>query len=84
MDLTNLIGLLAGTMTTISFLPQVIKTWKSRSCKDISLVMFTFFALGLILWTIYGFITHALPVIVANTTTLGLVLIIIFFKIKYG
>jgi len=78
-----LLGLLAGSLTTAAFLPQVLKTWRSRSAGDISLVMFVLFSLGVLLWIVYGFRVGALPVIVANTITLLLSLSILMFKIRY-
>lgn len=83
MDAANLLGLLAGTLTTASFLPQVIKTWRSRSAGDISLVMFALFSLGVLLWIVYGFTVSALPIIVANVITLLLSMTILVFKIRY-
>lgn len=83
MDAANLLGLLAGTLTTASFLPQVIKTWRSRSAGDISLVMFALFSLGVLLWIVYGFTVGALPIIVANVITLLLSMTILVFKIRY-
>ncbi len=79
----TILGLLAATLTTISFLPQVIKTWKSKSAKDISFEMFLIFATGVILWLIYGILINDIPLIVANAVTLGLVSTIIWFKLKY-
>jgi MtN3 and saliva related transmembrane protein len=83
MDAANLLGLLAGTLTTAAFLPQVIKTWRSRSAGDISLVMFAMFSLGVLLWIVYGFSVGAVPVIVANVITLLLSITILVFKIRY-
>lgn len=83
MDTANLLGLLAGTLTTAAFLPQVIKTWRSRSAGDISLVMFALFSLGVLLWIVYGFSVGAVPVIVANVITLLLSMTILVFKIRY-
>lgn len=83
MNLVDLIGYMAGTLTTLSFLPQVIKTWKSRSAKDISLVMFLMFCGGVSLWIAYGFLNADLPVIVANVVTLALASIILGFKLRY-
>ncbi|PKM45872.1 MAG: hypothetical protein CVV05_06355 [Gammaproteobacteria bacterium HGW-Gammaproteobacteria-1] len=83
MDAANLLGLLAGTLTTAAFLPQVIKTWRSRSAGDISLVMFALFSLGVLLWIVYGFSVGAVPVIVANVITLLLSITILVFKIRY-
>jgi len=83
MNLVTAIGLMAGTLTTISFLPQAIKTWKSKSAKDISLAMFLTFCLGVILWIIYGICIKDLPVIATNSLTLILSGTILFFKFKY-
>lgn len=83
MTLVTAIGLTAGTLTTISFLPQAIKTWKSKSAKDISLAMFLTFCLGVILWIIYGICQRDLPVLATNLVTLILSGTILFFKLKY-
>lgn len=77
------IGFIAATMTTISFLPQVIKTWRMKETRDISLSMFIILATGIFLWIIYGFIIEDLPVILANSITFIFVMIILFFKLKY-
>lgn len=84
MDWTTVIGLLAGGLTTIAFLPQVIKTWQSKSTKDISLSMFLSFCVGLILWIVYGTLTHDIPVLVANVVTLLLAGTILAFKLRYN
>ncbi|MEY4519249.1 MAG: hypothetical protein RLZZ499_1848, partial [Cyanobacteriota bacterium] len=57
------VGLVAGVLTTISFLPQAIQTWQTKSTKDISLAMFLSFCVGVILWVIYGFYTNNIPVL---------------------
>ena len=67
---SNLIGLLAGTFTTAAFVPQVVKVWKTRSTKDISLVMYVVFTIGVVLWLTYGVVLNALPIIIANSITL--------------
>ncbi len=79
----QLLGLIAGACTTIAFLPQVIKTWKSRSAKDLSLSMFTIFSLGVALWLVYGFLVQDIPVIAANMITLMLASTLLVFKLKY-
>ena len=79
----KLIGLIAGACTTIAFLPQVIKTWKSRSAKDLSLGMFTIFCLGVVLWLIYGILIQDIPVIAANMLTLILASTLLFFKLRW-
>jgi MtN3 and saliva related transmembrane protein len=83
MEINELIGLAAGTLTTVSFVPQVLQTWKSRSAKDISLGMFLLFSLGVTLWLIYGFGISSTPVILANAITLVLALSILLMKIVF-
>ncbi|HEY9648439.1 MAG TPA: SemiSWEET transporter [Chroococcidiopsis sp.] len=84
MDWINLLGMVAGGLTTIAFLPQLFKTWRSRSASDISLSWLVTFTLGILLWLIYGLCIASLPVIVANGTTLVLTLIILVFKFRYS
>ena len=73
----DVLGLIAGTLTTIAFVPQLVKVWRSKSAKDISYVMFILFISGIILWEIYGWGIHSMPVILFNVITfiLGLSLI---------
>lgn len=82
-ELSNLLGLIAGTLTTIAFLPQLLKTWKSKSAKDVSLVMMATFCLGVFLWIVYGLAIGAMPIIVCNVVTLVLALLILILKIRY-
>ncbi len=82
-DLIIVLGLIAGALTTAAFLPQVIKTWKSKQTRDISLIMFLAFTSGVFLWLLYGIYINSLPVIAANLVTFMLSLIILIFKIKY-
>ena len=83
MDRIKILGLLAGTLTTIAFLPQVIKTYQSRSAKDLSLGMFMIFCLGTFFWLLYGILINDLPVIAANSVTLMLAGVLIFFKFRF-
>lgn len=78
------LGVTAGALTTISFLPQVIKAHQSRHTKDLSLAMLLLFSLGLIIWTTYGFLIGELPIILANGTTLLLLSYLLYLKAKYG
>lgn len=84
MNAIEILGLAAGSLTTISFLPQVIQTWRSRSAKDISLSMFLTFCTGVFLWLLYGLLTQDTPIIVANALTFLLASTILSFKLKYG
>lgn len=77
------VGLVAGTLTTIAFIPQLTKTWRSKSAQDVSLGMLITFSTGVLLWLTYGLFIHALPVILANLITFVLTLIILLLKIKY-
>jgi MtN3 and saliva related transmembrane protein len=83
MNIIQLVGLVAGFLTTASFLPQVIKTWKSRSAKGLSLGMFSLFCTGVLLWLIYGIMVKDIPVIVANLVTLILASTLLYFKLSF-
>ncbi|MBI5449948.1 MAG: SemiSWEET transporter [Gammaproteobacteria bacterium] len=75
------IGTLAGTLTTVAFIPQVLKTWRSRSAHDISLFMFILFSCGVLLWLVYGVVLHSWPMIIANGITLLLALSMLYLKV---
>lgn len=77
------IGFFAAFCTTISFLPQAIKVYKSKSTKDISLYMFLIFTIGTSCWLIYGVVISSVPIILANTITLILSFSILVCKIRY-
>jgi MtN3 and saliva related transmembrane protein len=83
MNTTTMLGFLAGFLTTISFLPQVVKTWKSQSASDLSLGMFSVFSVGVICWLVYGLLLQEMPMILWNAVTLVLVLIILIMKLKF-
>ena len=83
MNFLDLLGITAGALTTAAFLPQVIKTWKSKSAKDLSLGMFLMFVLGVVLWLIYGILIDSLPVILANGATLLLSSALLYFKLVF-
>jgi MtN3 and saliva related transmembrane protein len=78
------LGLLAGTLTTIAFVPQVVKTWRTRSTHDISLGMFAILVAGMLAWLVYGAIIGDLPLVLANGVTLLLAGTILVFKIRNG
>lgn len=79
-----IIGILAGILCTISFIPQIVKIIKTKQAKDLSLATFSLFACGVFFWFIYGIMIKQVPVILANGVTLGLIAIILTAKIKYG
>ena len=78
------IGLIGAACTTISFLPQALKTWKLRKSEDISLGMYVLFVSGVALWLIYGFLIKDTPLIYSNAITLLLAGSVLYMKIKYG
>ena len=77
------IGFFAAFCTTIAFIPQAAKVWKTKSTKDISLHMFIIFTVGVLSWLIYGISILDLPIILANALTLILSFFILIYKIKY-
>jgi MtN3 and saliva related transmembrane protein len=83
MSLTELLGFLAGTLTTISFVPQVFKAWRTKRCDDLSWGMLIAFSGGVTFWLIYGLRLSAPPIIAANAVTLALLVIIIILKVRY-
>jgi MtN3 and saliva related transmembrane protein len=83
MDSIIIIGYIAGTLTTASFIPQVIRSWKLKETRDISLAMLVLFAIGVILWTLYGIWIDSLPIIAANAVTLCLILFLLWMKIRF-
>ncbi len=83
MDSIVIVGYIAGALTTISFVPQMIKAWRMRETRDLSLAMLVLFGIGILLWTIYGFWVDSLPIIVANVTTFVLILVLLGLKFRY-
>ena len=79
-----ILGVTAGTLTTVAFIPQLAKALKSKSTGDLSWGMVLTFTIGVLLWFIYGIWIDSLPVILANAVTLLLQLGIVSLKIKYG
>ena len=82
-ELIDGIGYAAATMTTISFLPQLIRVVKLKSARDISLGMFLIFSAGTFGWLVYGVLSHSAPVWIANAVTLVLSMSILLLKLKY-
>lgn len=82
-DIYEIIGLLAALLTTASFVPQVYKTWKTKSADSLSLTMYLVFFVGILLWLVYGIHLNSLSMIIANTITGVLAILLIIFKLKY-
>jgi MtN3 and saliva related transmembrane protein len=83
MDTIIIVGYIAGTLTTLSFVPQVVRAWKLKETRDLSLAMLLFFAAGVLLWTLYGVWTGSMPIIAANVLTFVLILVLLWMKVTY-
>lgn len=81
--LTEAMGLVAGLLTTIAYLPQVVKVWVGRSARDVSLGMFVIMNIGIALWLVYGIAIDSLALILANSVTLLLTLAVLIGKVKF-
>jgi MtN3 and saliva related transmembrane protein len=79
----NFVGLCAGALTTISFLPQMLATYRNKSAKGLSYGYLLMFSFGVILWLAYGILLKAPPVIITNGVTLGLLVVIVGLKVWY-
>lgn len=82
MDSTTVIGLVSAFLTTGAYVPQAVKTWRTRRTGDLSLSMFTMVFLGTVGWLVYGLLRNDVPIILANVITLGTSFVILFFKAK--
>ena len=80
----DFVGFLAAFLTTIAFLPQLYKTWKTKSADDVSLIMLIVFLTGLICWIIYGLKINSVPILIANIITFIFNLSILILKINYS
>ena len=76
-------GVAAAVCTTVSFVPQLLRVWRRKRADDISLAMFLIYALGVVLWLVYGVEIGAFAVVLANCATLGLTLVILVLKVRY-
>ncbi len=83
MDHVLIIGIIAAFFTTLSFIPQALKTIRTKNTAGISLVMYSLFAFGTFMWFVYGCVSDNIPVIIANAITLFFACIILFYKLRY-
>ncbi|MBY0279860.1 SemiSWEET transporter [Candidatus Binatia bacterium] len=83
MDGLTVLGLVAATLTTCSFVPQLTRVIRTRSAEDLSYGMFGAFSVGVLLWLVYGLLRDDLPVIASNAVTLALSVTILVLKIRY-
>ena len=77
-------GYLAAALTTVAFLPQVIKTWRSKKAEDVSILTLLMFITGLLFWIIYAIQTNSRPVLIANIITLMLNIMILALKLVFA
>jgi MtN3 and saliva related transmembrane protein len=84
MEISEIIGIIAGIATTGSFIPQAYKVYKTKMTHDLSKGMFLLLIGGIIMWIIYGLLHEAIPIIAANSITLVLAIYIFIMKIKHG
>lgn len=83
MDLTTVLGYIAGTISTLTFLPQVVKTWRTKSANDVSFFMFIFATISVILWFIYGILIQDGAIIYTNSFIFVLSIIMLYLIFKY-
>lgn len=84
MNIVDLIGSVAATLTTASFIPQVLKVLRSRHTQDISLGMYATFTIGVAMWLLYGITLSSWPIIAANSITLFLAGSVLVMKLRFG
>jgi MtN3 and saliva related transmembrane protein len=84
MDAVTMLGLAAGTLTTVALVPQFLKAWSTKSTHDISLSSYGITAAGIALWLVYGLAIADLPLILSNFVSLALGIGIVALKLKYG
>lgn len=84
MDSVTIIGSLAGVLTTIAFLPQIVRIHRTKETRDLSFSMYAILTVGVFLWALYGLILKSVPIVLANTVVFILSLYILSMKIKHG
>lgn len=84
MDVVEIFGSIGAACTTLSFVPQVLQIWKTKSAKDVSLPMYLMFIVGIICWLVYGLMLNAWPIIIANAVTIMLALAVVMMKLRWG
>jgi len=83
MEFIDVLGFVAGICVTISVIPQILKVWKTKKVKDISLLTFSILTFGVALWVLYGVLKNDLPIIVSNGISLSLNIVMVYFIIYY-
>lgn len=83
MDSTTLLGLIGGTLTTSSFVPQVLKAVRTKSTKDVSTGMFALLSAGILIWIVYGIRINSFPVILTNAISFVFSVVILVYKVVH-
>ena len=83
MDIVETLGFAAGFLTTIAFIPQVVKIWRTKSARDVSLPAFATFTVGIAVWVAYGVLKGAPSIVVWNVVTMALAIAILVMKVRY-
>ena len=83
MDIINIVGAAGGIVSSVTFLPQVIKIWKTKSAKDLSMGTLLFLVLNVSLWLLYGILTNLYPIIITNAIVLSMVFTMLYFKLTF-
>lgn len=82
-DAIEILGLVAAVLTTSGFLPQIVKTWKTKDVSSLSLPMYLVLCTGMVLWLIYGVLTNSFALVAANTVSSSLTFLLVVFILKY-
>jgi MtN3 and saliva related transmembrane protein len=80
---TIIVGIAAGTLCTLSFIPQVVKMYRTKNVRGLSILTFSIFAAGVSLWLLYGILLKDAPIIIANMMTLALIINILILRLRY-
>lgn len=83
MDNIKILGFIAGTITSITFIPQVLQIWKTKSAKDISILMLSLLIIGVSLWLAYGIVVKDMAIIYTNGMVLAMSLLMLYFKFRF-
>lgn len=83
MEFVTAVGFMAGALTTVAFLPQLQRTWRTRSADDVSLAMLLTFTTGVLLWFVYGLLVQSWPIVVTNVVTFLLTAAILILKLRF-
>jgi MtN3 and saliva related transmembrane protein len=83
LDLDNLVGYAAAVLTTVAFVPQALKSWKTRDLSGVSLPMYSLFTAGVAMWFVYGVMLGSWPIIIANAITIILASVVLTLKLMH-